>query len=50
MFNETGYWLKVEGCMSVGLRNMFEIFEGFESQLEEPGIYPVNNKLLKCLT
>lgn len=47
--HETGYWLKVEGCISVGLRNVFEIFEGFESQLEKPGIYAVNNKLLSCL-
>ena len=26
--HETGYWLKVEGYMSEGLRNMFEIFGG----------------------
>lgn len=34
--------------MSVGLKNMFKIFECFESQLEKGELYSVNSKLLKC--
>lgn len=47
MKQSTGWKQKDVGVK--GLRYRFEIFEGFESQLEEARLYTEDSQLLKCV-